>query len=343
MTPIHRLSAHSVCRRYGSRTVLHDATLELEGGKVCALLGPSGSGKSTLLRLLAGLEAVDGGEVRLDGMVVSRPGLTVPPEQRRVGVVFQDYALFPHLDALGNVAFGLTHRPREERRNTALRWLSAVGLADKAHAHPQHLSGGEQQRVALARALAPEPRAVLLDEPFSGLDAVLRAELRDLTLTTLRSTQAAILFVTHDADEALAVADTLAVLEAGRIAQAGPPAALWHAPASLGVAAALGPLNLWRGAVAGGKVATPFGDVPTEVSEGSAVIVAVRHGALRLGPGANAQVSARRPLGDLLALEVHAASSPEVRWRALLPADRAPGLGPCGVNPSTDGWFVFPA
>lgn len=343
MTPVHRLAAHGVMRQYGSRHVLRDATLELEGGRVCALLGPSGSGKSTLLRLLAGLEPVDGGEVRLDGTVMSRPGLTVPPERRQVGVVFQDYALFPHLDALGNVAFGLTGLPREARRTVALQWLAAVGLADKAHAHPQHLSGGEQQRVALTRALAPEPRAVLLDEPFSGLDAALRADLRDLTVATLRDTRAAILFVTHDAEEALAVADTLAVLEAGRIAQAGSPELLWARPATLGVAAALGPLNTCHGTVAQGRVATPFGEVPTALADGSAAIVAVRHGAVRFTPGANAEVTARRPLGEFVALEVHATAAPEVRWRALLPADRAPAPGPCGVTPAADGWFVFPA
>ncbi len=312
------VSLTNVRRAYAGIAALDSVSLTAPEAKVLALLGPSGSGKSTIMRLIAGLEAVDAGEVRIGDEIVSAPGRTLPAEARRIGMVFQDYALFPHLNAGANVAFGLDKLPRAERDETALRWLDRVGLKHRAHAYPHELSGGEQQRVALARALAPAPRAVLLDEPFSGLDPVLRAELRDATLTTLAETRTTTLFVTHDAEDALQVADRLVILKSGRVLQEAPPREAYDEPASLHVAAALGSINTYRGSVQNGAVQTPFGAVAAaHLAEGADADVAVRAEAIALRPGASVRVRDVRPHGahDLVRLEANG-----VIWRALAPA-----------------------
>ncbi len=312
------VSLTNVRRAYAGVAALDSVSLTAPEAKVLALLGPSGSGKSTIMRLIAGLEAVDAGEVRIGDEIVSAPGRTLPAEARRIGMVFQDYALFPHLNAGANVAFGLDKLPRAERDETALRWLDRVGLKHRAHAYPHELSGGEQQRVALARALAPAPRAVLLDEPFSGLDPVLRAELRDATLTTLAETRTTTLFVTHDAEDALQVADRLVILKSGRVLQEAPPREAYDEPASLHVAAALGSINTYRGSVQNGAVQTPFGAVAAaHLAEGADADVAVRAEAIALRPGASVRVRDVRPHGahDLVRLEANG-----VIWRALAPA-----------------------
>ncbi|MCR6643798.1 MAG: ABC transporter ATP-binding protein [Terricaulis sp.] len=237
-------------RVYDGKAVVDDVSLTAPEGKVLALLGASGSGKSTILRLIAGLEAVDGGEIWLGDEIASTRKRTAPAERpSRVGMVFQDYSLFPHLSAAANVAFGLTHLPRAAREALALEWLGRVGLGARGNAFPHELSGGEQQRVALARALAPKPRAVLLDEPFSGLDPALRDELRETTVQALAETGTTALFVTHDAEEALMVADRLAILKGGRLLQEAAPREAYDKPASLAAAAALGPINVFRGRV----------------------------------------------------------------------------------------------
>lgn len=206
--------------------VLHDINLTLLPGRVHCLLGDSGCGKSTLLRLLAGLETPTRGSITLGGQTVSsadRPGKQVRPEHRAVGYVFQDYALFPHLSVLANVTFGMDRRPRARRRDAAIELLDRVGLADYAKAMPHTLSGGQQQRVALARALARDPKLMLLDEPFTGLDTVLRDDLRGVTLKVLRDADVATLMVTHDPAEALLVADVVSVMRAGRLLLTAPP------------------------------------------------------------------------------------------------------------------------
>ena len=238
------LEARHVSRAFGTVKALDDVSLSLEAGKVLALLGQSGSGKSTLLRVLAGLEGVDAGEVYADGKLVSDKSTTIPPEKRPLGMVFQDYALFPHLTALGNVAFGLGHLAKSERLTLAASWLDRVGLGERGGAFPHELSGGEQQRVALARALAPNPRAILMDEPFSGLDPHLRADLQSSMLATLAEAGVAALIVSHDTEEALAVADHVAIIEHGRILQSGLPTDVYRAPTSLEAARALG--AVWR-------------------------------------------------------------------------------------------------
>lgn len=242
----------------------------------------------------------------------------MPAEARRIGMVFQDYALFPHLNAGANVAFGLDKLSRAERDARARAWLDRVGLKHRAQAFPHELSGGEQQRVALARALAPAPRAVLLDEPFSGLDPVLRAELRDATLATLAETRTTTLFVTHDAEDALQVADRLVILKSGRVLQQAAPREAYDRPASLDAAAALGPINRFEGRVENGAVATPFGPVAaTHLAQDAHAWAAVRAEAIALKPGAMARVRDVRPHGahDLARIEAGG-----IVWRALIPA-----------------------
>lgn len=334
------IELRQVGRRYGGAGGLQELSLLLPAGRITAVLGASGSGKSTLLRLIAGLEPVEHGLIRFGEATVSNPARTLAPESRKVGLVFQDYALFPHLTALQNVAFGLTG-DRRARSSHAQLWLDRVGLGHRGQAYPHTLSGGEQQRVALARALAPAPQAVLLDEPFSGLDPVLRAELRETTLAALRKAGATTVFVTHDAEEALYVADQLAVLKDGRLLQAGSPREVYGQPASPDAAAALGPVNLFRGRVHDGVLATPFLPLPALLAaEGSEAIATVRVECVRLIPGDTAEVLQVRPQGaaDLLQL-----SAQGVVWRALAPAQSSPAPGArVGVAVEAGGAFVFP-
>lgn len=330
----------NVRRIYDGKAVVDDVSLTAPEGKVLALLGASGSGKSTILRLIAGLEAVDGGEILLGDEIASTRKRTAPAETRRVGMVFQDYSLFPHLSAAANVAFGLAHLPRAEREALALAWLGRVGLGARGNAYPHELSGGEQQRVALARALAPKPRAVLLDEPFSGLDPALREELRETTVQALAETGTTALFVTHDAEEALMVADRLAILKAGRLLQEAAPREAYDKPASLAAAAALGPINVFRGRVENSAVQTPFGAVDARhLIPGTDADIAVRAEALRLTPGRQAQLIDVRPHGahDLARVE-----SEGVIWRALIPP-RTPLGARVDVAIQASGAFAFSA
>jgi iron(III) transport system ATP-binding protein len=254
-------------------------------------------------------------------------------------MVFQDYSLFPHLTAVANVGFGLDKLVRAEREALALRWLDRVGLKHRADAYPHELSGGEQQRIALARALAPQPRAVLLDEPFSGLDPVQRAELRDATLATLAEAKTTALFVTHDAEDALQVADRLAILKSGHLLQEATPREAYDHPTSIDAAAALGPINVFSGRVESGVITTPFGAIAASLPNGAAAQAAVRAEALALRPGATARVVDVRPHGahDLVRIEAQGAI-----WRALVPARSALGERvDVAIQPA--GAFVFSA
>ncbi|MDX1754446.1 MAG: ABC transporter ATP-binding protein [Marinobacter sp.] len=234
------LEVNNLACGYNGETVVHDVNFALGHGDIGCLLGPSGCGKSTILRALAGFLPLKSGEIRLQSRDISLPGRTLAPEKRKIGMVFQDYALFPHLTVAGNVGFGLKHSSREERQQKVMELLDLVHLKDLAHNYPHELSGGQQQRVALARALAPEPTLILLDEPFSNLDADLRRRLSLDVREILKSLGISALLVTHDQQEAFAMCDQVAVLRAGRIQQWDEPYNLYHEPANRFVAGFIG-------------------------------------------------------------------------------------------------------
>jgi iron(III) transport system ATP-binding protein len=256
------LRVHDLAKSHGGHLAVAGVNLELRSGEITCLLGPSGCGKSTLLRLVAGLETPDAGEIWSGERMLLGPGLSVPPERRGVGLVFQDYALFPHMTVRRNVEFGLKGFSAAERRARAEAMLRLVHLETRAEAWPHMLSGGEQQRIAIARALAPRPAILLLDEPFSGLDAHLKAEVRLSLLETLRAVNAAVLIVTHDAREALLMADKLLLMTGGEILQSGTPQDCYLAPASPAAARLLGEMNLVRASVRDGVARTAFGMLP---------------------------------------------------------------------------------
>jgi len=223
-----------------AQPAVNDVSLGLRAGDIGVLIGPSGCGKTTLLRAVAGLEPVSAGEIRLSGRVVSSAHTQLPPEQRRIGMVFQDYALFPHLDVGRNVGFGIAHLPRAEREARVREVLALVGLEGSEARLPHELSGGQQQRVALARALAPRPQLLLLDEPFSNLDVELRERLAHEVRNILKAAQATALFVTHDQLEAFAIGDTIGVMHEGRLHQWDDAYTLYHRPATRFVADFIG-------------------------------------------------------------------------------------------------------
>ena len=296
------LQVEEVAHSYGRETVLDGVSFLVDAGEIVCLLGPSGCGKTTTLRLVAGLEIPAAGRIVVAGMPVADPARSVPPERRRVSMMFQDYALFPHLRVRDNVAFGLAHLGRGDRRRRAEELLDKVGMAAYAGAYPHVLSGGQQQRVALARALAPDPYIVLLDEPFSGLDPELRGRVRDDCLHLLKTSGAATLFVTHNAEEAMMMADRVVVMRDGRVVQNGAPEEIYCQPASPFVATFLGDANRFDGLAAAGRVETPLGSVAAPgFADGAAVQVLVRPEAIRIGeaggPGAEARIDAVRMVG----------------------------------------------
>ncbi len=275
------LSVEHLCHAFGSRRVLEDVAFQLSPAEVHCLVGPSGCGKTTILRLIAGLEPVQGGRIVIDGEIMAEPGFGVPPENRRIGLMFQDFALFPHLRIVDNVSFGLPSMNAQSRRQRAEDLLAQLDLAGHAQSYPHMLSGGEQQRVALARALAPRPRLMLLDEPFSSLDATLREQVRDDTMAFLRTEGTPVLMVTHDAEEAVRVADRIHVMLEGRILQSGTPAELYSHPASPFVAGFFGPPNRFKGWVLAGSVSTPLGPMTVEhQADGTPVDILIRPEAL---------------------------------------------------------------
>jgi iron(III) transport system ATP-binding protein len=282
-------------KSFGAVEAVRELNLEIERGELMAVLGPSGCGKTTLLRVIAGFEQPDSGCVVVSDEVVAGPGRIIPPEKRRVGMVFQDYALFPHLSVEGNVAFGLANRPREERDALTRRTLELVGLQHKTRCGVHELSGGERQRVALARALAPEPELVLLDEPFSSLDASLRGGLRREVELILRDAEATALLVTHDQEEALSLADRLAVMRDGEIVQVGPPVEVYGRPATRWAAQFVGEVNVLAGVAREGGVETELGVFDLRAPASGSVHVAVRPEQLELRAGGNpnAEVVAR--------------------------------------------------
>ena len=238
------LSFKNVSCRFGDEEVVKNVSFDIADGEIVSLLGASGCGKTTSLRLAAGMEVPSAGEIFLNGECVSTPTLVTPPESRGIGFLFQDFALFPHLSVFDNVVFGISDLPRNEQKHRAEALLAAVGLSGFAEKFPNTLSGGEQQRAALARALAPQPRVLLMDEPFSNLDPQLRDQMRDLTLNLIKENGASGLIVTHDAADALRMADRIAVQNAGEILQIDTPEKIYAAPVSLQAAAMFGPVNV---------------------------------------------------------------------------------------------------
>ena len=242
-----RLSFENISHAFSPNAgTLRDVTLSAEPGEVLCLLGPSGSGKTTLLRIAAGIESQTTGRVLMNDREIAGPSVFLPPEKRSIGLVFQDFALFPHLTILDNVRFGLTALSREESRREAMIALSRVGLEDYAASYPHVLSGGEQQRVALARALAPRPSVLLMDEPFSGLDSRLKDSVRAETLDILRHSRATAIVVTHDAEEAMRMGDRIALLKNGRLVQVGKAEELYQRPVDLFAAGFFSELNVFE-------------------------------------------------------------------------------------------------
>ncbi|MDX1659908.1 MAG: ABC transporter ATP-binding protein [Nitriliruptorales bacterium] len=283
------LRCRGLTKRFGDTVALAALDLEVAAGSVTALLGPSGCGKTTALRVVAGLEDPDAGTVEIDGRQVAGPGVDVAPEARRVGMVFQDYALFPHLTVAKNVAYGLHQLDEDTRRSRVAEVLEVVGLTGLEGRLPSELSGGQQQRVALARALAPGPRLVLLDEPFSNLDASLRASVREDVRRILEEADATAVFVTHDQEEALSLADEVAVMKSGRVHQIASPSVLYSSPATRFVAEFVGDADVIPASAAGRYfVDTPIGRLPTtaEVSPGATATV-LRPESVRLDPTAD--------------------------------------------------------
>ena len=253
-----RLEVRNLIRRFDNRTVVNNVSLRIMPGQVTCLLGPSGCGKSTTLRMIAGVEMQDSGEILVDGKLVCDTVTRVPPERREIGLMFQDFALFPHLSVADNVAFGLTG-PREAKRARVEELLRQVDLYRFIDGYPHQLSGGEQQRVALARALAPRPRIMLMDEPFSGLDNRLRDGIRDETLDLLKAEDTAVLLVTHEPEEAMRMADEIALMRDGEIVQQGAPYNVYTRPLDHAAVAFFSDTNVLRAKVEGALAMTPFG------------------------------------------------------------------------------------
>ncbi|MFP5318984.1 MAG: ABC transporter ATP-binding protein [Acidimicrobiia bacterium] len=311
-------------RAYGDVVAVDGVDLDVHEGELLAVLGPSGCGKTTLLRLIAGFEPPDAGTIALAGQTVAGPGRFVPPERRRVGIVVQDHALFPHLTVAGNVGYGLGHgrgRGRSDPARTAriAEVLAMVGMPDLGSRYPSELSGGQQQRVAIARALAPGPRVVLLDEPFANLDAALRARIRLEVAAILRAAGATVVLVTHDQEEALSLADRVAVLNAGRLVQVGPPDAVYRTPADPFVARFVGDADLVEGRSDGTAVDTPLGRlaVTGPVPPAGPAVAVVRPETVRLTPDAagRARVTAATYFGHDQLVSVTLDGSLELRAR----------------------------
>ncbi len=314
------LQCAGISKAFGPNQVVRDLNLNVAPGEICALLGPSGCGKTTTLRLIAGFEQLDAGAISIGGRVVATAGdgqsVEAPPEQRRIGMVFQDYALFPHLSVRDNVAFGL----ERGQRAAADEALALVGMETYGNRTPEQLSGGQQQRVALARALAPRPDVLLMDEPFSNLDANLRGRVRSEVQAILRAAGATAVLVTHDQEEAFALADRVAVMLHGQIAQVGAPEDVYLRPRSRAVADFLGSAQYLQGQAVGSEVECVLGRVALAAPATGEVSVVVRPEAVSLVPleaaGVPGAVRDRQFLGQSCLLTVALDSGDEISVRS---------------------------
>ncbi|TCP63156.1 iron(III) transport system ATP-binding protein [Rhodovulum bhavnagarense] len=353
-----RLEIRNISRIFEGRRVVDDVSLSVLPGQVTCLLGPSGCGKSTTLRIIAGVDMQDAGEIHIDGRLVCDTLYRVPPERRSVGLMFQDFALFPHLTVAQNVAFGLSGS-KLAKRTRVEELLHRVDLVRHIDDYPHQLSGGEQQRVALARALAPRPKIMLMDEPFSGLDNRLRDEIRDETLGVLKDEGAAVLLVTHEPDEAMRMADEIALMRAGRIVQQGAPYNVYNAPVDRDAAAFFSDINVIRGKVQNFLTDTPFGRFLTPaMPDGSEVDIIIRPQHVKIdldrngrgphptpedGVPARAVVERARFMGAESLVEFRMDHDGSV-LKATVPAVFLPRSGtPMWLMIRRDRCFVFPA
>jgi iron(III) transport system ATP-binding protein len=347
--PARAVSINGLHKSFDAVTAVAGLDLEVEPGEVVALLGPSGCGKTTTLRMIAGLEDPDAGRIVVGQRTLADERTSVPPDQRRIGMVFQDYALFPHLDVAGNVGYAIGRRPDRDKVAEA---LELVGLGEYG-ARPVHaLSGGEQQRVALARALAPGPDLLLLDEPFSNLDASLRERLRSEVRRILAEAGTTTIFVTHDQEEALSLANRVAMMKAGRIEQIGSPEEVYSSPATRWVAGFLGDVDVLPGTIDSGRVSCELGSFHTAVDLEGDVDVLLRPEAVAVDAGrpatsaetVEATITARTFYGHDQLLDVELPSGTVIRsrrlsWPAWHPGDsvRVWIEGPANVLPRGEG------
>ncbi|HVJ97674.1 MAG TPA: ABC transporter ATP-binding protein [Acidimicrobiia bacterium] len=315
-------------KRFDEVTAVAGVDLDVFDGELLALLGPSGCGKTTAIRLLAGFERPDAGTIAVGARTFASPDAFVPPERRNIGVVFQDYALFPHMRVLDNVGYGIADR--RTRRDRSMEMLELVGLADKGERMPHELSGGEQQRVAIARALAPGPTLLLLDEPFSNLDAALRTHVRSEVREILRAAGATSVFVTHDQEEALSMADRIAVMQGGHLLQVGTPAELYARPDHAFVASFVGDADVLPGVSDGAHATTVLGVLPvagTAVHGSVDVVVRPENVRLRLDGSGGGDVRAVTFYGHDQVVDVALTDGSYIRARTgpqavFLPGDR---------------------
>ncbi|SMX44644.1 ABC transporter ATP-binding protein [Maliponia aquimaris] len=356
--PPPRLEIRDITRTYDGKPVVDHVSLAIHPGNVTCLLGPSGCGKSTTLRIIAGVEMQDSGTIHVDGKLICDTVFRVPPEKRSIGLMFQDFALFPHLTVGENVAFGLKG-PGIDKKVRAKDYLERVGLQRYIDDFPHKLSGGEQQRVALARALAPRPRIMLMDEPFSGLDNRLRDGIRDETLELLKEEGTSVLLVTHEPEEAMRMADEIALMRNGHIVQQGAPYNIYNSPIDREAVAFFSDINTLRGKVQGALVATPFGRfLAPGYADGSSVEIVFRpqHVAIdfdRGGKGPNPSARTGSPARGVVerARFMGAESLVEFRMdhdgqmlKATVPNVFIPKPGtPMWLSIRRDRCFVFPA
>jgi iron(III) transport system ATP-binding protein len=340
------LTFEGVSQIYGGTRALDGVSLTIKPGEIVCLLGHSGCGKTTLLRVAAGVESPTSGRVLLDRMEVSGPKTLLPPERRGIGLMFQDYALFPHLSIVDNVAFGLRDLAPREAQDSARRALARVGLERNAQDFPDILSGGEQQRVALARSIAPRPGVLLMDEPFSNLDRRMRDAIREETIAILREMGATTIVVPHDPEEAMRIADRIVLMRAGKIVQEGPAETIYRSPGDIFAARFFCDFNEVEGVCRGGKVATPLGIFPApDLAEGAGAVVCIRPQGIRVRPAGfclPGRVVARRFLGevDLVHVAVEGLDAPlQARVRAV---KLEPGQD-VGIEVDPDEVLVFAA
>ncbi len=357
MTVPPRLEVQGLTRRFDGQAVVDDVSFQVEAGQVACLLGPSGCGKSTTLRIVAGVDMQDRGRILVDGQLVCDTQFRIPPERRAIGLMFQDFALFPHLPVRENVAFGLAGGWKANRDRVA-ELLDRVRMTAHIDSYPHELSGGEQQRVALARALAPRPRVLLMDEPFSGLDERLRDGIRDETLALLKDEGTAVLLVTHEPHEAMRMADQILLMRGGRIVQQGAPYNLYNAPVDRLAAGFFSDINVLTGRVQGALTDTPFGQFLTPgLPEGAEVDIVIRPQHLKMdfdragqgpaptaenGSAALARVTRARYLGRESLVEF-ATDAGGIALNATVPGVFLPPAGtPMWLMLRRDRVFVFP-